>query len=168
MIDPALFEELYREYRNYVFQVCYRIVRDAEIAQDLCHDVFIQVERNYDRFKQDSTFRTWIFRIAVNQSLMYFRKRSTRNELLTGIGHISDTELLPHHHGSLSHIGDRIALDDALKLLAKGYRKVVWLHDVMGYEHEEIAKILGISAGTSKSQLHKARSAMRKLLNKVA
>src|SRR4029077_5702818 len=96
----------------------------------------------------------------------HFRKRRVRSEVTTDDGEMPD-QIDPDSDNHLAMpIVDRIALDNAIGKLPPGYRKVFLLHDVEGYEHEEIARLLGISAGTSKSQLHKARMRLRSLLSK--
>ena len=133
-------------------------------AEDLAQDTFIQLHRKLDTFRGDSEFTTWLHRLTVNVVLMYFRKPGRQRELLTINGE------MPEMYDSASIDNDRmqpvdyVALDRAIDQLPNGYRTVMLLHDVEGYEHEEIGAVLGISVGTSKSQLHKARNKMRRLL----
>jgi len=165
-IHKESLEDLYTRYYRSVYRICLRMTSNASDAEDLAHDVFLQVQRKLSSFRGDSAFSTWLHRIAVNQVLMHFRKKFVKLEVTTETGEMPEkaeafttkTQTLP--------IVDSIALTTAIEKLPTGYRKVFLLHDVEGYEHEEIAKILGINAGTSKSQLHKARMKLRALLNK--
>lgn len=137
---------------------------NATEAEDLCQEVFIQVFQKLDTFRGESSFTTWLHRLTINHVLMHFRKRRTRKEDLTEVGELADRLFKsPKVSGSFP-ILDRLALDEALLKLAPGYRLVLILHDVEGLQHFEIATILGCAIGTTKSQLHKARLRMRKLL----
>jgi RNA polymerase sigma-70 factor, ECF subfamily len=166
--DMSTFEELYRRYYRRVYCLCLRMTANVADAEDLAHDVFLQVQRNIKSFRGESTFASWLHRITVNQVLMRFRKKSTRSELTTEDGEMPDVVAPNTDNPCQMAIIDHIALACAIDKLPAGYRKVFLLHDVEGYEHEEIARILGISAGTSKSQLHKARMKLRTILLKRA
>lgn len=168
MLDPDTFDRLYREYKDKVYHICLRMTRSSAAAEDLTHDVFLQVERNYDSYRGDATFSTWIYRIAVNQVLMMFRKKSNRMEFTTVDGEMPECFVPETDSRSLDCAVDNITLQTAIKRLPKGYRTVLVLHDIYGYQHHEVGQILGIAEGSSKSQLHKARHKMRELLGKVA
>ncbi|MCS6884748.1 MAG: RNA polymerase sigma factor [Acidobacteriota bacterium] len=157
------FDDLYRRYYNRVYKLCLKMTANVADAEDLAHDVFVQVQRKLDSFRGESAFTTWLHRIAVNQVLMHFRKKSRKAESVTETGEMPGDTTYMQRPQALPML-DRIALQSAIEKLPKGYRTVFILHDVEGYEHEEIAKLLGISAGTSKSQLHKARMRLRQLL----
>jgi RNA polymerase sigma-70 factor, ECF subfamily len=160
------FEELYRQHYRRVYSLCLRMTANVSDAEDLAQDVFLQVQRKLASFRGDSAFTTWLHRITVNQVLMHFRKRSVRSEMTTDSGEMPEQiEPFIDRKQNLPVI-DRIALTAAIEKLPDGYRTVFLLHDVEGYEHEEIARVLGISAGTSKSQLHKARMRLRSILKK--
>ncbi len=133
-------------------------------AEDLTQDVFVQLFKKIGSFRGDSAFTTWLHRMTVNQVLMHFRKRNVRLEKTTEEGETPEQIVMGTGNPDRMPIVDKIALQDAVDQLPLGYRNVFLLHDVQGYEHEEVAKILGCSVGTSKSQLHKARLKMRKLL----
>jgi RNA polymerase sigma-70 factor (ECF subfamily) len=154
------FEDLYRKHYRRVYSLCLRMTGNATEAEDLTQEVFMQLHRKLSSFRGEAAFTTWLHRLTVNQVLMHFRKRSVRSELTTEDGEMVDSADTTR---SLL-IVDRIALEDAIAQLPQGYRTIFILHDVEGYEHEEIAKMLGVSAGTSKSQLHKARMKLRRLL----
>ncbi len=162
------FEELYRKHYRRVFSLCIRMTGNSTEAEDLTQEVFIQLHRKLSSFRGEAAFTTWLHRLTVNQVLMHFRKRSVRSELTTDDGEMPDSVDPGTINPEAAPIVDRIALDIAIAQLPPGYRTVFVLHDVEGYEHEEIAKLLGCSSGTSKSQLHKARLKLRRLLQKRA
>jgi len=162
--DQDAFEQLYRRYFKRVYSICLRMAGDPTLAEDIAQEAFLQVYRKIGSFRGDSAFTTWLHSLTVNQVLMHFRKRGVKLE------QTADDEafakVVDNPIGTPRRVGivDRLALDKAISRLAPGYRTVFVLHDVEGYEHEEIAAMLGISVGTSKSQLHKARMRLRDLL----
>ena len=164
--DITAFEELYQRHHRRVYSVCLRMLQNATEAEDLTQEVFIQLYRKIGSFRGDSAFTTWLHRMTVNQVLMHFRKRSVKYEKTTEEGETPTQVVTGTENHQKMPIVDKIALDNAIDQLPPGYRNVFVLHDIEGYEHEEVAKILGCSVGTSKSQLHKARLKMRKLLGK--
>jgi RNA polymerase sigma-70 factor (ECF subfamily) len=166
--DMAAFEELYQRHNRRVYSLCLRMLQNAHEAEDLTQEVFIQLYRKIGSFRGDSAFTTWLHRMTVNQVLMHFRKRSVKNEKTTEEGETPVQVVSGTENPRKMPIVDKIALDRAIAQLPKGYKSVFILHDVEGHEHEEVAKILGCSVGTSKSQLHKARMKLRKLLKKQA
>jgi RNA polymerase sigma-70 factor (ECF subfamily) len=137
-------------------------------AEDLTQDAFMQVFRKITAFRGDSAFSTWVHRIAVNTVLMHFRKKSLRQVSLDESYSDEDGSKVRRDIGTrdsaLAGCVDRITLARAVKQLSAGYRTIFLLHEVEGYEHEEIAEMLGCSVGNSKSQLHKARLRIRELL----
>jgi len=162
--DVGSFEELYRRHHRRVYSICLRMLQNPTEAEDLTQDVFVQLFKKIGSFRGDSAFTTWLHRMTVNQVLMHFRKRNVRLEKTTEEGETPEQIVMGTGNPDRMPIVDKIALQDAVDQLPLGYRNVFLLHDVQGYEHEEVAKILGCSVGTSKSQLHKARLKMRKLL----
>src|SRR6185369_14724593 len=158
------FEQIYRRHHKRVFSLCLRMVKNVSDAEDLSQEVFIQLFRKLHTFRGESSFTTWLHRLTVNQVLMHLRKPLVKAEKTSEDGTIpvrivSGTE----NPLRMSQI-DRIALNEAIDQLSPGYRMVFILHDLEGYEHEQIGKILGCAIGTSKSQLHKARLRLRQLL----
>jgi RNA polymerase sigma-70 factor (ECF subfamily) len=133
-------------------------------AEDLAQEVFIQLYRKVGSFRGESAFTTWLHRLTVNQVLMHFRKRGVKLEQTTDDGDTPVQVVVGTQDPARMPVVDRIALDAAVVQLPPGYRTVFVLHDVEGHEHEEIARMLGCSVGTSKSQLHKARMKLRMLL----
>jgi len=167
--DSRAFEHIYRLHCRPVYSLCLRLVRDPVEAEDLAQEVFMQLFRKIHTFRGESAFSSWLYRLTANLVFMSFRKKKlltnslessteTDNER-TSAGHeIAVTDLW------LSGLFDRMNLDAAIKELPKGYKAIFVLHEVQGYEHNEIAKILGCSVGNCKSQLHKARKRLRRVL----
>ncbi len=166
--DMSAFEELYKRHHRRVYSICLRMLQRPSEAEDLTQDVFIQLYRKIGSFRGDSAFTTWLHRMTVNQVLMHFRKRTVKYEKTTEEGDTPDQMVTGTADPNKMRIVDKIALDNAIEQLPNGYKNVFVLHDVEGYEHEEVARILGCSVGTSKSQLHKARLKLQKLLKKKA
>ncbi len=162
------FEDLYRKHYRRVYSICLRMTGNVAEAEDLTQEVFIQLHRKLDSFRGESAFTTWLHRLTVNQVLMHFRKRSVKSELTTEDGEMPDSVDPDTLNPEAMPIIDRISLETAIAQLPPGYRTAFVLHDVEGYEHEEIARILGCSPGTSKSQLHKARLKLRRLIQQRA
>jgi len=162
--DMAAFETLYERDNRRVYSLCLRMTQNAAEAEDLAQEAFIQLFRKIGSFRGDSAFTTWLHRLTVNQCLMHFRKRSVKLERTTEEGETPVQVVSGTENPNAMPVMDRIALDNALTQLPPGYRTVFLLHDVEGHEHEEIARMLGVAVGTSKSQLHKARMKLRKIL----
>jgi RNA polymerase sigma-70 factor (ECF subfamily) len=142
------------------------MLANATQAEDLTQDVFLQVYKKIGSFRGDSAFTTWLHRLTVNQVLMHFRKRGVKLEHASEEDNFANVVETPLQSTRRISMIDKIALEKAIGELPHGYRTVFVLHDVEGYEHEEISNLLDISIGTSKSQLHKARMRLRQLLNK--
>ena len=168
--DRTAFEHLYRLYSGRVYAVCLRMVQDPTEAEDLTQEAFLLLFRKLHTFRGESAFSTWLHRLAVNLVLMRLRKKSppivpidatpdSDDETFSPSIDIGAPDLLLE--GSL----DRINLERCIRQLPAGYRTIFVLHDIEGYEHNEIAEILGRSVGDSKSQLHKARTRLRKQLH---
>jgi RNA polymerase sigma-70 factor, ECF subfamily len=162
--DVQAFEELFRLHRRLVYGLCLRMTQDVAEAEDVTQEVFVLLFRKIGGFRGEASFTTWLHRLTVNQVLMRFRKNKSRRE-----DALEDEDLQPHESvrpasPKAAQLIDRITLESAIAQLPPGYRAAFILHDVEGYEHEEVARILGCAVGTSKSQLHKARTKLRKLL----
>ena len=166
--NMAAFEEIYNRHHRRVYSICLRMLQNTTEAEDLTQDVFIQLHRKIGSFRGDSAFTTWLHRLTVNQVLMHFRKRNVKFEKTTEEGETPVQIVSGTQNPRKMPVVDKIAIENAIEKLPNGYRNVFVLHDVEGYEHEEVARILGCSVGTSKSQLHKARLKLRKLLQKKA
>ncbi|HXG83761.1 MAG TPA: RNA polymerase sigma factor [Pyrinomonadaceae bacterium] len=162
----SAFELLYERYHRRTYGLCLRMTSSPTEAEDLTQEVFIQLFRKISSFRGESAFSTWLHRLTVNQVLMHFRRRSVKNEKTSEDGEIPEQIVPGTENQSRMPVLDRIGLTKAVSELPPGYRNVFLLHDVEGYEHEEVARIMKISVGTSKSQLHKARLKLRVLLFK--
>ena len=162
--NRAAFEMIYQRYHRRTYSLTFRMTKNATEAEDLTQDVFMQVFRKAGSFRGGSAFSTWLHRMTVNQVLMHFRRRSFKNEKTTESGDMPEQTVHGTSNPRKMPVIDRIALKNAVAELPIGYRKVFLLHDVEGLEHEEVGRLLGISIGTSKSQLHKARLKLRAML----
>ncbi len=164
--DMQAFEELYKTYRRRVFNLCLRMTRDQPAAEDLTQDVFVQLIRKLKTFRGEASFTTWLHRLTVNEVLMRFRKPAVRAERTTEDG-TEPLRIVPGtENPARMSLVSRVSLNEAIRRLAPGYRTVFILHDVEGFEHHEISKMLGCAVGTSKSQLHRARTKLRDQLTK--
>jgi RNA polymerase sigma-70 factor, ECF subfamily len=161
--DQELFQELYQTHHRRVYSICLRMTQDISLAEDLTHEVFVQLFRTVESFRGESAFTTWLHRLTVNHVLMYFRKNKRRlqSEQIT-----ESAEKLARVAGvsKRSSIVDRILLSEVIAKLPAGYRQALILHDIHGWDHKEIARRNGRTEGTSKSQLHKARVTLRALI----
>ncbi len=155
--DRRATDALYHRYRRRVFGVAAKIVGPVD-AEEVAQEAFVRIFRGLARFRGDSKLSTWVYRLTVNVALTHVTRRPPRaveDDVLAAIPAVDAPAGDPHL---------RARLEAALLALPPGYRAVVVLHDVEGLAHEEIATILGCRAGTSKSQLHKARARLRELL----
>jgi len=157
------FEELYRKHCRRVYSICLRMMGNVAEAEDLTQEVFIHLHRKLGSFRGEATFTTWLHRLTVNQVLMHFRRLARTKR---GSGDAENRDVVDHRLLDPKGVPiiDRIALEDAIAQLPRGFRAVFMLYDVEGYGHEEIAKLLNCNTGTSKSQLHRARMRLRQLL----
>ncbi len=162
--DAAAFERIFRSYSRRVFALCLRMVRNQTDAEDLTQEAFLQLFRKIHTFRGESVFSTWLYRVSANVVLMRLRKKGLMEIPLENGQEEEDS--IRKEFGApdpvLSGAIDRMNLDRAIGELPPGYRNAFMLHDVEGYEHHEIAQILGCSIGNSKSQLHKARMQLRR------
>jgi len=140
------------------------MTRNVAEAEDLTQEVFIQLFRKLKTFRGESLFTTWLHRLTVNAVLMHFRKTAVRLDRMTEEYEDAVNDFVSARISGASII-DKISLNEALRQLAPGYRAVFILHDLEGYEHQQISEILKCAVGTSKSQLHKARMKLRRLLS---
>jgi len=166
--DTSCYEALYMRHKRRIFSLCLRMTGNYAQAEDFTQEAFLQLYRKIASFRGESAFTTWLHRLSVNIILMHWRKK--------GLAEVSLEETLEpqSEDGPRKDIGkrddvlhgsvDRLNLDRAIASLPPGYRIIFVLHDVEGYEHNEIAEMLGCSIGNSKSQLHKARMKLRSML----
>ena len=167
--NAAAFEFLYGLHSRRVYALCLRMVSNPSDAEDLMQEAFLQLFRKIATFRGESAFSTWLHRMTVNVVLMRLRKKALP------VASLEETTEPDEDGGGprkdvgapdlrLSGAVDRVNLERSIDRLPPGYRTVFVLHDVQGYEHNEIAGIMGCSVGNSKSQLHKARTRLRDLL----
>jgi len=170
--DAAAFERLYRLHSRRVYSLCLRMVGNTAEAEDLTQEAFLQLFRKIATFRGESAFSTWLHRLAVNVVLMRLRKKSGKETSLEQVTEPDEESGTPRRDFGaidlrLSGSLDRVNLQRAVDQLPPGYKAAFILHDVQGYEHNEIAQMLGCSIGNSKSQLHKARMRLRDLLHEA-
>lgn len=160
--DGEAVRELYRRYAPRVYAVVRRLAGDDQLAEDWAQEAWIRAIRALPGFRGDARFSTWLHRIAVNSALHGRRWRERRAS--------REVELPPAipTRGRVEQTPLRLSLESAMQSLPDGMRQVLVLHDVEGYTHEEIASFLGVTPGTSKSQLFKARARMRTILSAPA
>ncbi len=167
--DEDAFAQLYELHKRRVYSLCLRMTGDVAEAEDLAQEAFLQLFRKISTFRGESAFSTWLHRLVVNVVLMHLRKKGLQQVSLDEVDP-SQEEPVKREYGDddrrlLSSV-DRITLKDAIDELPPGYRAIFVLHDVEGYEHNEIAHIMNCSVGNSKSQLHKARLKLREALRR--
>lgn len=170
--DSEAFSSLYEAHRRKVYSICLRITGEPSEAEDCTQEAFLQCFLQLSTFRGDSALSTWLHRLTVNVVLMRLRAHRHRPmsvELGPSSEHAGETSLLnllPVEDQQLTGTIDRIAIGRALGKLPTGYRTVFLLHDVEGLAHSEIARNLGCTIGTSKSQLHQARLQLRHFLRR--
>lgn len=165
--DARAFEELYRAHSARLYSLLLRMVGAAEDAEDLLQDVFLQAHRKLDSFRGESSLGTWLYRLAVNQCLDYLRGRQSK---MTRVTESFEDEAVQEPASPAPTVPaaiSRVDLERAIARLPEGCRLAFVLHDVEGFAHHEVAGLLGISEGTSKSQVHKARLKLRTMLSGV-
>jgi len=165
--DPAAFEELYRAHASRLYALLLRMTGSQQEAEDLLQEIFLNAHRRLGSFRGESALGTWLYRLATNHCLDFLRGRQNRMTRATdSLDDEGATE--PRAHAPVVPTAvSRVDLDRAIARLPPGCREAFVLHDVEGFEHAEIGSMLGISAGTSKSQVHKARLRLRALLQAV-
>jgi RNA polymerase sigma-70 factor (ECF subfamily) len=156
--DVRAFERLYRRHVSRIHSTAIRMLGEEE-ADDVTQDVFIRAWQRIGQFRGDSAFGTWLFRLGINVMLSRREVVAVRNRR-----HVDDAELVETlaSHGTTPDLG--VDFEVALQRLPPGMRQIFVLHDIEGYKHDEIAAMLGIAQGTSKSQLHRVRMVLRKYL----
>ena len=159
--DVEAFSALYREQAPRLFALTRRMGGSPEEGEDLLQEVFLQAYRKLDSFKGDSSIGTWLYRLALNHCLDYVRGRRARMDKVT---ETLDSEASFEPVARRDTPIARIDLDRAIERLPDGCREAFVLHDVEGFDHKEVGRLLGIAEGTSKSQVFKARMKLRALL----
>ena len=159
--DVPAFEDLYRQHSTRLFNLAWRMCGTRADAEDLLQEIFLLAYRKLPEFRGDSTVGTWLYRLAMNRCLDHLKNRQTR---ASGATTTLDEDMIAGPKGIPDGGIKRLDLERAIARLPEGARAVFVLYDVEGFQHHEIANILGISEGTSKSQVHKARLKLRVLL----
>lgn len=167
--EEKAFAALFELHKRRVYSLCLRMTGDTAEAEDLAQEAFLQLFRKISTFRGESAFSTWLHRLVVNVVLMHLRKKGIQKVSLDEVDN-SQEEPVKREYGDddrrLLGSVDRITLNNAIEELPPGYRSIFVLHDVEGYEHNEIAQIMSCSVGNSKSQLHKARLKLREALRR--
>jgi RNA polymerase sigma-70 factor (ECF subfamily) len=164
--DADAFEELYRQHARRLFGLVLRMVGSADVAEDLLQDVFLQAHRKLAGFRGESTLGTWLYRLTMNHCLDYVRGRQAKMTRATASLDDEDAVEPAAPAPVVPAAISRMDLERAIETLPPGSKAAFLLHDVEGFEHREIGAILGISEGTSKSQVHKARMKLRAILSR--
>jgi len=159
--DTSAFEKLYRVNVARVYSVCLRISSDKTRADELTQDVFVKVWEKLSSFRGESRFSTWLYKIAVNTSLIELR---SRKRWFMRFKNFSD--LLNFDKKVSISVSNSIDLEKAVSFLPEKARLVFILHDVEGYKHDEISEMLSVKSGTTKAQLHRARRLLREAMEK--
>ena len=159
--DVDAFEALYRQHSPRIYSLACRMAGSPQEGEDLLQEIFLQAYQKLHTFKGDAAIGTWLYRLALNHCLDFVRSRQARMTRLTstleagrGIEPIASRDVA----------AARLDLERALQCLPSGYREAFVLHDVEGFDHKEVANMLGIAEGTSRSQVFKARAKLRALL----
>lgn len=162
--DRDAFEGLYRQHADRLYNLAYRMAGSAD-AEDLLQDVFLQAYRKLGTYKGESSLGTWLYRLTVNLCLDHLRSRQGKMAQVTGSIDEEDADPVVSPERPEEANAARLDLAQAIATLPPSYRAAFVLHDVEGYQHDEIAKLLGIAEGSSKSLLHKARMRLRRVLS---
>jgi len=160
--DRAAFEQIYRENVGRVYAICLRILANSARAQELTQDVFVRAWEMIGTFRGESAFSSWLYRLAVNAVLVDLRAKKRRTARVV----ITDDLSVYDKASNTANPGNAIDLERAIALLPEQARAVFVLHDVEGYQHSEIAALMGIAEGTSKAQLHRGRRLLREALER--
>jgi RNA polymerase sigma-70 factor, ECF subfamily len=159
--DMAAMEMLYNKHYKKVYNLCFKMLKNTFDAEDLAQDVFVTLHRKIGTFRGSSKFSTWLHRLTVNQVRMHWRRCMNKKELVTEEGVFPEPKCRGSLHFNRAPVADKIDLERALNCLPHGYKQVYVMYEIEGYVHDEIARMLNCTEGTTKSQLHKARNKMR-------
>jgi len=162
--DARAHEIIYRAFSTPVYSICLRFTKVPAHAEDLVQETFIEIMRSISKFRGEAALGSWIRRIAVTKALMFLRSAWTKRGQSLADDWDDTTAGEPAHHGVSSHPDDALDLDAALANLPDVSRAVVWLHDVEGFTHKEIAGLMGKTESFSKSQLSRAYQRLRPML----
>jgi RNA polymerase sigma-70 factor, ECF subfamily len=153
--DIAAYEQLYREHVGRVYALCVRMVSNVAIAEELCQEVFVRVWQKIHSFRGESAFSSWLHRLAANVVLSELRKKRL---LTTNLDELNESQM---QTATTSDSGKVRDMEQAISQLPDGAKAIFVLHDIEGFKHNEIAQMLNIAEGTSKTQLHRARKLLK-------
>ncbi len=159
--DLVAFESLYRAFSGRVYAICKRLCGDQSQAEDLSQETFVRAWQKLGSFEAGTNFKAWLSRVAVNTSLSGLRAQTRRGQRETTVARLPET---PGADPGRCARATNVDLERAILSLPPSARRIFVLHDVEGYRHGEIAQMLDLATGTSKAQLHRARTALRKAL----
>jgi RNA polymerase sigma-70 factor, ECF subfamily len=162
--DPGAFEDLYRQHAGRLFNLAVRMAGSAQEAEDLLQEMFLHAYKKLGSFRGDSSLGTWLYRLGMNRCLDHLRGRQVKMRQATDSLDEDGAAEPATPMGTTPIAVNRLDLERAIGRLPEGCRAAFLLHDVEGFEHHEVAAILGVSEGTSKSQVHKARMRLRSYL----
>ena len=162
--DDAAFADVYRQHAKRLFGLAFRMTGSAEDAEDLLQEIFLQAHRKLSGFRGESTLGTWLYRLAMNHCLDHLKGKRARMNRATDSLDREDAAEPAAPEPIVPTAISRIDLERAIDTLPEGCKAAFLLHDVEGFDHREVGSILGISEGTSKSQVHKARMKLRAIL----
>ena len=165
--DPRAHEIIYRAFKTPVYSLCLRFTRAPAHAEDLVQETFIEIMRSISKFRGEAALGSWIRRIAVSKALMFLRSAWTARSQSLADNWDDVTPGNAVSHGISSHPDEALDLDAALANLPSVSRTVVWLHDVEGFTHKEIGKLMGRTESFSKSQLSRAYQRLRPMLSPI-
>jgi RNA polymerase sigma factor (sigma-70 family) len=165
--DARAHEIIYRAFSSPVYSICLRFTKAPAQAEDLTQETFIEVMRSISKFRGEAALGSWIRRIAVTKALMFLRSAWTKRGQALSDDWNDVTEGDALSHGVSRHPDDALDLDAALASLPDVSRTVVWLHDVEGFTHKEIASLMGKTESFSKSQLSRAYQRLRPMLEVI-
>lgn len=162
--DHGAMEEIYERFKSAFFNLAYRYTYDRVQAEDLVQDIFVKIFTHLRDVDREETFVAWMYRIAVNACYSYLRSKKSRDSRTVALSSVEGRQeeaVYDSHEKSL-----RLSLEEAIQELPHKLRAIFVLHDVQGFKHEEVAAMLGVEVGTSKSQLFKARLKIRDFLKR--
>ena len=165
--DARAHEIIYRAFKTPVYSLCLRFTRAPAHAEDLVQETFIEIMRSISKFRGEAALGSWIRRIAVSKALMFLRSAWTARSQSLADGWDEVTPGNAVSHGISSHPDEALDLDAALANLPSVSRTIVWLHDVEGFTHKEIGKLMGRTESFSKSQLSRAYQRLRPMLSPI-
>jgi RNA polymerase sigma-70 factor (ECF subfamily) len=155
--DMSACEKVYRQFHQQAFNLAYRICNQHEMAQDVTHEAFISVFRRMKQYRGDAPFWGWLRRVVVNHAISALRRLPRQEGVMF-------EDYMASSSGEQENLGRCMDLEQALTQLDNEDRMVVWLHDVEGYKHREIARLVGKTESYSKTRLNRARAKLRDLI----